>query len=70
MAFPHAVVAESLTGSDAIVTAQTIADRNGAPVAVLEGWQKYIVVEDDEQAEEAVDMGWAWFAVVDPQEVA
>ena len=62
----HAV-AQSLTGSDAIATAQIIADRNGAPVAILEGAVSYLIIEDAEAFEEAITAGWSDYAVVDPQ---
>ncbi len=62
----HAV-AQSLTGADAIATAQIIADRNGAPVAILEGAVSYLIIEDAEAFEDAIEAKWQTYAVVDPQ---
>lgn len=62
-------VAQALTGSAAITTAQSIADQNGAPVAIWEGASSYCISEvppEDDLDVEPEAFGYALFAIVDP----
>lgn len=63
-----AVVAEALTGEAAVLTAQAIANQNGAPVAVMEGLGSYRILDDPEAYEDACALGWPCLAIVDPDE--
>jgi len=67
-AVPYGTVAQSLTDIGACDTAQVIADRNGAPVAIVMDANGYFLLEQPDDMDTACEWGWTLYAVVDPTE--